>query len=146
MTPGNWIIPPLAALTAGMIRAAMPRPINPPSATSRIASASTSQRMLRLEKPIVFSTASSGMRSRTACAMVLPVSSSRVKNTAPMIAVTIRPMSANCLAKAWLNAVSVWVLVSWSEFALSVSMANATRSAASPLSGCTTNQPTRPLT
>ena len=37
----------------------------------------------RLEKPIVFNIAISGMRSRTACAMVFPVSSTRVKNTAP---------------------------------------------------------------
>ena len=78
--------------------------------------------------------------------MVLPVSSSRVKNTAPMIAVTIRPMSANCLAKDWLNACSVWVLVSRSEFSESASMERATRVAWSALSSRTMYQPTWPLT
>ena len=72
-----------------------PRPA-PPAAPIRPAPAPA---RVPLVKPSVFSTASSGMRSRTACAMVLPVSSSRVKNTAPMIAVTIRPMSANCLSE-----------------------------------------------
>ena len=86
------------------------------------------------------------MRSRTACAMVLPVSSSRVKNTAAMIAVTIRPMSANCLAKDWLNACSVWVLVSCAEFSEIASMAFATRVAWFTLSSFTMYQPTWPLT
>lgn len=52
------------------------------------------------------------MRSRTACAMVLPVSNNKVKNTAAMIEVTIRPISANCLMKACWNADSVCDLVS----------------------------------
>ena len=39
------------------------------------------------------------------------------------MAVTIRPMSANCLAKACWNADSVWLLVSWSELAEMASMA-----------------------
>ncbi|MCY1459308.1 hypothetical protein D9M71_767740 [compost metagenome] len=91
-------------------------------------------------KPSVFSVASSGTRSRTAWAMVLPVSSSRVKNTAPMIEVTIRPISANCLTKACWNADSVWVLVSWSELAEIASMAWATREEWSGLSRVTVNQ------
>ena len=80
------------------------------------------------------------MRSRTACAIALPVSSSRVKNTAPMIAVTISPMSANCLAKAWLKACSVWVLVSRSEFSEIRSMASATSLARAGSSSCTAYQ------
>src|SRR6185437_6710185 len=67
--------------------------------------------------------ASSGMRSRTACAMVLPVSSTRVKNTAPMMEPTMRPMSANWLTKeAWKES-SLCVLVSWSELAEIASIA-----------------------
>ncbi|MCW0417451.1 hypothetical protein NB689_003205 [Xanthomonas sacchari] len=77
--------------------------------------------------------------------MVLPVSSTRVKNTAPMIEVTIRPMSANCLTKACWNADSVCDLVSWSELADSASIACATREACSGLSSRTVYQLTRPL-
>ncbi len=90
---------------------------------------------------MVLSTASSGIRSRTACAIVLPVSSSRVKNTAPMIAVTIMPTSANCLRNDCWNADSVWVLVSWSEFAEIASIAWPTRSACAGSATRTMNQP-----
>ncbi len=124
---GRAIMPLLAPLTTGIITDARPMPSTPPSTISSTDSTSTSTSTVPLVKPSVFSTASSGMRSRTACAMVLPVSSSRVKNTAAMIAVTIRPMSANCLAKDWLNACSVWVLVSCAEFSEIASMAFATR-------------------
>ena len=142
-TVGRLIMPPLAALTPGMMAAAMPMPITPPSMISSTDSTSTRVSTVPLVKPRVFNTASSGMRSRTACAMVLPVNSSRVKNTAAMIAVTIRPMSANCLAKDWLKACSVWLLVSWSEFCEIASMALATRVAWSTLSSFTMYQPTR---
>ena len=113
------MIPVVSGASNGMIAL--------PSTISSTDSTSTSTSTVPLVKPSVFNTASSGMRSRTACAMVLPVSSSRVKNTAAMIAVTIRPMSANCLAKDWLKACSVWLLVSRSEFSEIASMAFATR-------------------
>ena len=58
----------LALLTPGISTAAMPRPRQPPTTISAIASTSTSSSTVRLENPIVLSTASSGMRSRTACA------------------------------------------------------------------------------
>jgi len=44
--------------------------------------------------------------------MVLPVSSSRVKNTAPMIDTTIRPIFTSCLMNEAWNACSVCALVS----------------------------------
>ena len=57
-----------------------------------------------------------------------------------MIEVTIRPMSANCLAKACWNADSVWLLVSWSELADSASIAWATREACAGSSRVAVNQ------
>lgn len=104
--------PPLAALTPGSNTCASNNPSVPPNTINSTASASTRASTLRLENPRVFNTASSGMRSRTACAIVLPVSRIRVKNTAAMIAPTIKPISPSCLTKARLNACSVWVLVS----------------------------------
>ncbi|KAG1307841.1 hypothetical protein G6F62_015152 [Rhizopus arrhizus] len=115
-------------------------PIRPPRPISSTDSTITRVSTVLSLKPSVFSVASSGTRSRTACAMVLPVSSSRVKNTAPMIEVTIMPMSANCLTKACWNADSVWVLVSWSELAEIASMACATREEWSGLSSVTVYQ------
>ncbi|MNT26814.1 hypothetical protein D3C72_1624090 [compost metagenome] len=67
----------------------------------------------------------------------MPVSSTRVKNTAAMIPVTIRPISANCLAKACENAASVCDLVSRSELSDSASIAWATREACAGSSSCT---------
>ncbi len=50
------------------------------------------------------------MRSpRTATIIVLPVSRTSVKNTAPMIDVTMRPMSASCLIQFAVAACSVIV-------------------------------------
>ena len=56
------------------------------------------------------------MRSRTLCAMVLPTTSSSVKNTANRIQRTMSPMSPICLTKPTLKSFSVWVLVSSGEF------------------------------
>ncbi len=97
---GKFMRPPLPALTAGSSTCASRSPSTPPSTISSIASASTSASTLLFEKPIVFSTASSGMRSRTACAIVLPVRRISVKNTAAMIAPTMSPMSPSCLTNA----------------------------------------------
>jgi len=77
---------------------ARPSPIAPPSTQSKIASPSTSAATFASVKPSVFSTASSGIRSRIACAIVLPVSSTIVKNTAPKMPVIIKPMSPTCFA------------------------------------------------
>ena len=68
------------------------------------------------EKPSVFMIASSGMRSRTDCAMVLPVMIRMVKKTAARMRVTRAPRSPICLAKPTANSFSGWVLVSSGEF------------------------------
>ena len=63
------------------------------------------------------------MRSRTDCIMVLPVRNSRVKNTAPRIARSTKPMSPSCLMKAIVEVdCAGWVLVSLGEFANKASM------------------------
>ena len=48
--------------------------------------------------------------------MVLPTTSSSVKNTANRIQRTMSPMSPICLTKLMLKSFSVWVLVSSGEF------------------------------
>jgi hypothetical protein len=111
-TPWIGIMPPLAAAMPGTISATSPMPISPPKSSISTPSASTIASTLRAENPMVFSTANSEVRSRTACIMVLPVSSNSVKNTAPMIAATTKPMLINCLMKEAWKACSVWVLVS----------------------------------
>jgi len=88
-------VEPSAVLTPRTTTIASSMPTMPPISTSSTASASTSPSTLRLLNPMVFNIASSGSRSRTACAMVLPVRRISVKNTAAMIPLTIRPMSAN---------------------------------------------------
>ena len=143
---GRLITPLLTALTIGPISAARPRPSTPPSSTSRIDSASTMPSTEVLVKPIVLSTASSDVRSRTAWAMVLPVNSSKVKNTAPMIEPTIRPMSAICLSCEAIAACSLIVLVSCGEFIDSASMALAAASLRRTSETRLTYQPTSPST
>ena len=84
---------------------------------------------LRSEKPSVFMIASSGIRSRTDCAMVLPVMMRMVKKTAARMRVTSAPRSPICFAKPTANSFSGWVLVSSGEFrkrrSISVEMARA---------------------
>src|SRR3984957_16250150 len=75
-------------------------PMTPAIMHSRRDSARTSPSTLPSPKPRVFRTASSGMRSRTDCIIVLPVRNRSVKNTAPKIARRTKPMSPNCLTKA----------------------------------------------
>src|SRR5690625_2341391 len=130
-TPPNGSMPPDAAASAGTISATRPRPTSPPSSTSKTLSASTMDSTLKSVKPSVLSTASSEVRSRTACIMVLPASSSSVKNTAPIMAVTIRPILTSCRIKDAWKACSVWVRVSWLELADSSSMRPAISSALS---------------
>ena len=69
------------------------------------------------EKPSVFSTPTSLVRSRTDCAMVLAATSSIVNRTATRIAIMIAPMSPICLAKPSTKPFSVVVLVSADELA-----------------------------
>ena len=103
---------PVVASSPPATLPAINTPATPPSSSSNVDSASNSPNTLPLVNPIVFSIASSGMRSRTACAIVLPVSRISVKNTAAMIAPTIRPISPNWLRNASWNARSLCVLVS----------------------------------
>ena len=77
----------------------------------------------RRAKPTVFSTASSPVRSRTDMAMVLPVTSSRVKNTTPPMAIIRNSMLPICFTNEAMNACSVWVRVSKAELAKPPSMA-----------------------
>src|SRR5882672_8859283 len=71
----------------------------------------------RSENPTAFSTASSRVRSRTAIAIVLPVTSRSVKNTT-LPTLTIRSwILPICLTNDAANAFSVSVLVSAAEFA-----------------------------
>ncbi len=80
-------------------------------------SASTMPSTVPSLKPRVFSTASSGVRSRTDCIITVPTESSRAKNTAPMIARTTKPMSPICLIWSWTYWPWVAVLVSCGELA-----------------------------
>ena len=70
--------------------------------------------MRPLPNPSVFSTASSLVRSRIACAIVLPETSRIVNIAMPTIHIMIEPMSPTCFAQSETNAFSVW---SWSRTA-----------------------------
>ena len=93
------------------------RPSPPPTTATNNDSASTSASTVASEKPSVFSTASSLVRSRTACAIVLPTTSRIVKSTATRMAIMIEPMSPICLANPSMKPFSVVVLVSACELA-----------------------------
>ena len=80
-------------------------------------SARTNVRIRALENPSVFNTASSLVRSRTACAIVLATTRRIVKSTAVKMAIMIDLMSPTCLAKPSMKAFSVVVFVSAAEFA-----------------------------
>ncbi len=80
-------------------------------------SASTRMSTLAFGKPSVFNTASSLVRSRTDCAIVLATTSRIVKRTATRMAIMIAPMSPICFAKLSMKPFSVVVLVSADEFA-----------------------------
>ena len=120
------------------------RPNPPPMAAMRSDSSRTRPITSVSPNPSDFSTASSPVRSRTAIAMVLPVTRSRVKKTTEPIAMMRNSMLPICLTKAAAKADSVWVRVSPEEFANSASIAFATRSATSGFSTRTTYQPTLP--
>ena len=94
---------------------------------------------------MAFSTASSGMRSRTDCIMVLPVRNNSVKSTAPTIAFTMTLMLPICLSCACAYSASSWVSVSSDEFANRASMAAHIAADRSGSSMLTMNANTRPL-
>ena len=80
------------------------------------------------EKPSVFSTPISRVRSRIDSAMVLPTIIRMVTKAAPTTRNTINAMLPNCAANALPNAFSVSVEVSAVELANIASIAFATRS------------------
>ncbi len=125
------------------LASANPRP--PPRNATRIDSASTSTRTNASENPTAFSTASSPVRSRTAMAMVFPVTSRRVKKTTVPMARIRKLMFPICLTNPAAKAFSVWVRVSQGEFANASSMAFATATPSLPFARRVTYQPTRPL-
>ncbi|MEJ0065296.1 MAG: hypothetical protein WDM85_07465 [Caulobacteraceae bacterium] len=77
-------------------------------------------------KPSVFSTANSGVRSRTDCIITAPTENSRAKNTAPTMLFTTKPMSPICLTESAASWRSLSVLVSSGELANRASMRLAT--------------------
>ena len=85
---------------------ATPRPNAPPTIAISVDSSSTILRIRPSPNPSVLSTASSLVRSRTACAIVLPVTSRMVKSAMPTIPIMILPMSPTCLAQSETNAFS----------------------------------------
>src|SRR5262249_9505729 len=93
------------------------RPSPPPISAMTSDSSSTLPRMRPSPKPSVFSTASSFVRSRMACAMVLPATSRMVNIAIATIHIMILPMSPICLAQSETNCFSVAVLVSDGELA-----------------------------
>ncbi len=94
---------------------------------------------------MAFSTASSRVRSRTAMAMVLPVTRSSVKNTTLPIVIMSSWMLPICFTKPAAKAFSVSVRVSNGELVNRSSMALATPVASSGLAMRTVYQPTMPL-
>ena len=103
----------------GQADARAPRRRTPSSSDSAITRTSTT----RSPKPTVLSTASSPVRSRTEMAMVLPVTSSSVKNTTMPMARIRNSMFPICFTNEAMKAASVWVRVSQAEFANPSSMA-----------------------
>ena len=77
-----------------------PAPGAPPSTAIRQDSASTRPSTPRSVKPSVLSTASSPIRSRTDCAMVLPATSRMVKKTTATMAIRIAADVADLLGEA----------------------------------------------
>jgi len=78
---------------------ARPRPRRPPTSAMVRASARTKNNTDRSVKPMALSTASSPTRSRTEMAMVLPVTSKRVKKTTVPMVMIRNWMLPNCLTQ-----------------------------------------------
>jgi hypothetical protein len=88
----------------------------------RVDSSSTIRRIRPSPNPSVFSTASSLMRSRMACAIVLPATSRIVNIAIATIHIMIEPMSPTCFAQSETKAFSVFVFVSDGELANNASI------------------------
>ena len=123
---------------------ASPRPSSPPVNAMNSDSASTSVRIAPPENPSVFSTASSLVRSRTDCAIVLAATSPNMNSTVDEIAIMMLPMSPICLANPSTNPFSVVVLVSADEFANISSNVRLSSTACDGSAILTTYQPTCP--
>ena len=124
---------------------ASPSPIPPPTTATTIVSAITIASTKSPEKPTAFSTASSRVRSRTAMAIVLPVTRRSVKNTTLPTVIIRSWMFPICFTKPAANAFSVSVFVSNGEFANCSSITVATVVASSGFATRTVYQPTIPL-
>ncbi len=125
MTISGILKAPKICFSAPRIESEASRWPSPTSAANRhsaSASISTSVSTLPSEKPSVFSTASSGVRSRTDCIIVFAVRNSSVNSTAPTIALAMKLMSPSCLSCICASADSVCVRVSYEEFANSASI------------------------
>ena len=107
-------------------------------------SASTSARIAPPEKPSVLSTASSLVRSRTDCAIVLAATRPNMNSTVEEIAIMIAPMSPICFAKLSTNPFSVVVFVSADELANISSNVRLSATACDGSAILTTYQPTCP--
>ena len=107
-------------------------------------SASTSVRIVGPENPSVFSTASSLVRSRTDCAIVLAATRPNMNSTVDEIAIMMLPMSPICFANPSTNPFSVVVFVSADEFANISSNVRLSSTACAGSAILTTYQPTCP--
>ena len=115
--PSREGIADIAAAMPGTISSRAPAPAAAEQAQQHRFGQHQAERLAVARSPVSSASPISGMRSRTDCAMVLPVTSRMVKNTAPRMACTMKPMSPICLMKFWLNAFSDPVLVSFCELA-----------------------------
>src|SRR4030095_11305172 len=105
------------ARSAMAISAAIASPGMPPSSASNTDSPSTIAKIRGPEKPSVFSTPISRVRSRIDSAIVLPTIIRMVTKAAPTTRNTISAMLPNCATNACPNAFSVSVEVSAGELA-----------------------------
>ena len=136
--------PPVGSPACTMIHAtARPRP--PATNVIKSDSERTRARILLSVKPTVLSTASSFVRSRTDCTIVLAATKPNINRTVDAIAIMMEPISPTCLAKPSMKPFSVVVFVSAPEFANMASKVRPNSSACEGSSILTTYQPTRPL-
>lgn len=89
---------------------------------SRTDSATTNDNTVLSENPSAFSTANSGIRSRTDCSIVLPLKKSSMKNTAPNTALVRKFTSPKNCRSDCAPDLSELVRVATAEFANSLSI------------------------
>ena len=107
----------------------MRTPIKAPATHKKKDSAKTKSIISRSEKPTAFNAPNSGVLSRTAWLIVLPVSKRIVKKEAAKTELIIKPIFPICSANILLKASSVEVFVSSREFLKSSSISFAIDSA-----------------